>query len=232
MAIDFLSVSRGYINSLDKRTRAKVLLRRSIVVSHLTEKYTAGREKNEQIIVELLNNKLECSIHTIRKDIEIYRLIYRYYVSEKGKEKISKRFNNKYDLAANVLKYFLEDGFDTWDKIVSAFKKKHGDAYETRGKAEAAASPKTVIVRKGEGELIKELRDLKGKVVSLEDEIRMLRDDLQRKDERNAVLKRLYEETRSILDTFDFGIDDISRAVSNLKKKLEAARSRSSRSGK
>lgn len=127
---NFLLVSESYINSLGKSEKEKnILSRRTVVIKHLNSEYKLVRNSFPKIMDELKSMNIIVTVHTVKKDIEIYRLAYKYYHGEK--RDILKRLENQKDFVIKPLRYLIEDGFDSWKKVAKQLK--DADAPITRG---------------------------------------------------------------------------------------------------
>ena len=116
---DFLLVSKNYVQSLEKFERKKsILLRRSIVLRHLNDQYKLARNAHLEIIDELRSARITATVSTIRKDAESYRLAYRFYQGERGG--VLSNLEDRKNFALKPLRYLIKDGFDSWEKIISA----------------------------------------------------------------------------------------------------------------
>lgn len=113
---DFFRVSKKYRKDIQK----DIYLRRSIVAKYLNGEYKL-RDEYEKIIKDLKAADLNSGISVIKSDIQFFRLAYRYFHGES--EEISRRFENKKNSLVKPIIFLLEEGFDSWKKIISAIEK-------------------------------------------------------------------------------------------------------------
>lgn len=112
-----------------------LLLQKAIIAKHLSAKCKI-RTSSAEIMAELAANGVACTKSSLRKNIEIYQVAYRYLNGEK--DIIQKRIDRN-DSTTRSLRYLIEDKLDSWKKVIAALDKKQ--------KAEAiAAAAKAVPV--------------------------------------------------------------------------------------
>ncbi len=134
MPCDVFRVSQTYVKKLWKsnpQNMEGVIKRREILLSLLEEDYSYGKNGIKKIMEAMLQNGITVKVAVIRRDIAMYRSVFRYFHGESIDV-----YDQKNMQRLAPLRDMIQDGFTSWEQIMNACK---NDLHDGKGEQEKSA---------------------------------------------------------------------------------------------